>query len=130
MFVSLSMALTVGCKSSSTRSPAAAASADTPVITSISPDSGPAGTAYPIEITIEGRGFLDSTNVVTFGTVTIADVRSSQARTRIVVNLPKQTPASGEVPPSPLLPGRYEIRVRTPAGVSNAINFNLTREPQ
>ena len=130
MMVPLGLALALGCKSSSARTAAQSLPSDVPSLTAVRPDSGPAGTAYPIEITIEGLGFSDSLNVVTFGPVTVRDVRSRELRTRIVMYLPKETPSPGEVPPSPLLPGPYQLRVTTPAGTSNPITFRLTREPQ
>jgi hypothetical protein len=125
LMVPIGLALTLGCKSSSSRASAQALSSDAPAISVVRPDSGLAGTAYPIEVTIEGHGFLDSANVVTFGPVTITGVSSREQRTRIVLYLPKETPSAGEVPPAPLLPGPYELRVTTPAGTSNAITFRL-----
>jgi hypothetical protein len=126
LMVPLGIALTLGCKSSSTRAAAASSPADVPVITRVSPDSGPAGTAYPIEVTIEGHGFADSLNVVTFGPATVTDVPSSKNGTRIVLYLPKEAASSSEVPPSPLFPGTYELHVKTSAGTSNAVTFRLT----
>jgi hypothetical protein len=125
MMVPLGLALTLGCKSSSSRASAQALPSDAPVISMVRPDSGPAGTAYPIEVTIEGRDFADSANIVAFGPVTIRDVPSRASRTRIVMYLPKEIPSSGEVPPAPLPPGSYEIRVTTPAGPSNTVTFRL-----
>ena len=124
--VALGIALTLACKSSSTRAPAEALPSDVPVIAKVTPDSGPTGPAYPIEITIEGTGFTDSSNVVTFGPVTIKDVPSRESRTRIVMYVPKEMPSTSEVPPAPLLPGPYDVRVKTSAGISNAITFRLT----
>jgi hypothetical protein len=125
VMVPLGMLLMLGCKSSSTHAAAQAVPSDAPVITRVTPDSGPAGPAYPIEITIEGTGFSDSSNVVTFGAVTIRDVPSRESRTRIVMNVPKEMPSAGEVPPAPLLPGPYELRITTITGTSNVITFRL-----
>jgi Rieske Fe-S protein len=100
-----------------------------PTISSVTPTSGPAGAAYPVELTISGKNFADSTNVVTFGPVTITSVRSTNGGTRIVVQAPKAMPSTGEVPPMPLMTGEYTVRVATTAGVSNPVTFNLTREP-
>ena len=122
--VALGIALTLGCKSSSTRASAQAEPSAVLMIARITPDSGPAGPAYPIEITIEGTGF-DSSNVVMFGPLTVKDVPSRESRTRIVMYVPKEMPSSSEVPPSPLLPGPYEVRVKTSAGTSNALTFRL-----
>ena len=100
-----------------------------PVIDAVTPGGGPAGTAYPIEVTITGKNFADTANVVTFGPVRMRPVRSDARGTRIVFHVPKEVPSTGEVPPSPLLPGTYEVRVTTAAGTSNAVPFSLTREP-
>jgi hypothetical protein len=97
-----------------------------PVIDRLEPDSGPAGTAYPIEVTIIGRDFADSANVVTFGPVRLADLPSREGGTRIVFFAPKEEPSRGEVPPAPLLPGPHDVRVTTAAGTSNAATFTLT----
>jgi len=102
---------------------------DPPVINRVNPGSGPAGVAYPVQITIEGRHFADSTNTVTFGPVTLTRIPSTENGKRIVFFAPKELPSTGEVPPSPLLPGPYEIRVATFGGESNAVTFVLTREP-
>src|SRR5690242_10897235 len=98
----------VGCHNASVRTDEAPAVQEAPVITRISPDSGFAGTAYPIEITIEGRGFAD-TNVVLFGPVTVKGVPARDSRTHIVLLAPKEQPSASEVPPSPLQPGEYQV---------------------
>lgn len=100
-----------------------------PVIVRVNPATGPAGVAYPIRITIEGRHFADSTNTVRFGPVTLLRIPSTEDGKRIVFFAPKESPSTGEVPPSPLLPGAYPITVSTVAGESNAVTFVLTREP-
>src|SRR5688572_23866270 len=64
------LALLVGCAAASQQVTAL------PVIDTVTPASGPAGTAYPIEITISGRNFTDTANVVTFGPVRMERVRS------------------------------------------------------
>ncbi len=105
-----------------------AANSTTPFISALSPASGPAGVAYPIELTILGGNFADSNNVVTFGRVTLTAVKSMGGGTRIVVHAPKEMPSTGEVPPMPLMAGNYEVRVTTAAGASNTITFVL-RDP-
>lgn len=101
-----------------------------PEITRLEPDSGPAGQAYPIRLSIHGRRFAASGNTVQFGPVVLADLPSTDGGTRIVASVPKVRPARGEVPPFELLPGRYDVTVRTPAGSSNAVTFTLTRPSQ
>lgn len=97
-----------------------------PVIQRLDPASGPAGTAYPIRITIHGTGFADSGNVVTFFSIPVPAL-GEEGATRIVFLAPKQRPSTGEVPPFVLPPGEYDVTVTTPAGTSEPATFTLTR---
>lgn len=97
-----------------------------PVIDAISPPSGLAGPAYPIEIVLTGSGFSE-VNVVRFGSVVIPGIPSTDGGTRIVFMAPKVGQAVGEAPPMVLQPGRYPVTVTTEAGTSRAIEFELTR---
>ena len=123
-FTVLGLAATLACGAAR-----GAADGAPPVIDRLAPDSGPAGTAYPVEVTIVGRNFADS-NVVTFGPVSIPGLPSTERGTRIVFLAPKESPSPGEVPPAPLAPGAYDVRVTTGAGVSDAVVFTLHREPR
>jgi hypothetical protein len=105
------------------------ANSTAPFISAVSPTSGLAGVAYPIELTILGRNFADTNNVVTFGSVTIKSVKSTGGGTRITVHAPKEMPSTGEVPPMPLMAGSYNVRVTTPSGASNAVPFALRGSP-
>ena len=98
-----------------------------PVIESVSPASGRAGEAYPIEVTIEGTGFEESGNIVTFGGIPIEDLGSSEGGTRIRFWVPKEYPGRGEAPPQLIDPGEYSITVTTTAGTSEPVLFTLTR---
>jgi hypothetical protein len=123
------LAVTLACSRTSPRvnsivvSPPAA-----PSIASVDPSSGMAGTAYPVYVTLRGANFADSANVIDFGPVTMRDVRSSEHGTKIVFHAPKEIPSRSEVPPRPLEPGEYTIRVSTSAGTSNGVKFTLTPE--
>ncbi len=97
-----------------------------PEIIAITPSSGPAGTAYPIEATILGRGFAATGNVVTFGPIQLPDLASRDGQ-HITFLVPKEVPSRGEVPPMVLIPGEYSVTVTTPAGTSPAMLFTLTR---
>jgi hypothetical protein len=97
------------------------------VISDISPSSGPAGIAYPIQVTIRGRGFMLTGNTVTFGPVQIPDLPSPDGQ-HITFFVPKEVPSSGEVPPMVLPYGEYPVTVTTLAGTSVAIRFTLTRQ--
>ena len=97
-----------------------------PVITALDPSSGPAGTSYPIRITILGHGFDPTGNLVEFAGIAVQDLASVDG-SRIELFLPKERPSSGEVPPMPLLPGRYDVTVSTSQGLSAPSIFTLTR---
>src|SRR5262245_14029461 len=92
-----------------------------PIIERVVPAAGPAGTAYPLQVTIEGRHFADSANTVKFGPVAVNNLPSTEGGTRIVLFLPKEAPSKGEVPPAVLQPGTYRITVTTSAGESNSV---------
>ena len=66
--------------------------------------------------------------MVRFDPVNIPDLPSTDG-TEIIVNIPKQMPSRGEVPPLVLAPGNYSVTVTTPAGTSNALTFRLTPNP-
>lgn len=97
-----------------------------PAITGLSPSSGPAGDAYPIQVTLEGRAFAETGNVVTFGGIPSRGLPSSAGGTRITFWVPKEVPSTGEVPPMVLSPGEYEVTVTTLGGTSEPVMFILT----
>ena len=97
-----------------------------PSILSLSPTNGRAGEAYPIEVTIEGRGFDEAGNTVTFGGIPSRGLPSSEGGTRISFWVPKEAPSRGEVPPMILTPGEYPVTVTTTAGTSEPAVFTLT----
>ena len=74
-----------------------------------------------------GAGF-DSLNTVHFGAVRLASVRrTSDSTLQFSVPLDDTfVPDRGERPVLPLAPGRYEVRVETARGVSNAKMFVLS----
>ena len=89
------------------------------------PDRGPAGEAYPVRIVIEGEGFAAEANLVRFGPVTLDPLPSTDGGTRITFFAPKVMPATGEVAPPPLEPGRYDVTVTTAEGTSAPVPFTL-----
>ena len=100
-----------------------------PVIESLTPSEGPAGTAYPIQITLVGTGFAPEGNLVTFGDIPIENLASTQGGTHLTFSAPKERPSTGEVPPFVLVPGEYEVTVTTPSGTSAPVTFEFTRGP-
>ncbi|MGD2122856.1 MAG: IPT/TIG domain-containing protein [Gemmatimonadota bacterium] len=101
--------------------------AEIPSVVSITPDRGRVGEAYPIEVTIEGTGFVEEGNIVTFGGIPSEALVSTDGGTRITFWVPKEVPSTGEVPPMILDPGEYEVTVTTPSGTSEPVTFVLTR---
>ena len=98
-----------------------------PVITRLDPASGRAGEDYPIDLTIHGRGFDETGNLVRLGSVRVPDLPSSNGGTRLTLAVPKTQPSTGEVPPFVLLPGDYPVTVTTRQGTSEPVIFRLTR---
>ena len=98
-----------------------------PSISSLTPSSGPAGEAYPIEVTIVGAGFEGTGNIVTFGGIPIEDLESFEGGTKLRFWVPKEFPSSGEAPPQVVGPGEYLITVTTSAGTSDPVAFTVTR---
>jgi hypothetical protein len=96
-----------------------------PELSEIIPTAGPAGTAYPLRVTIRGTGFLPAGNEINFGPLKIPDVPSEDG-SQLSFQLPKQMPSVGEVPPMVLPPGEYQVTVKTMVGISNALPFTLT----
>ncbi|MCC6888618.1 MAG: IPT/TIG domain-containing protein, partial [Hyphomicrobiales bacterium] len=90
------------------------------------PRAGPAGPAYPLQVTIRGTGFSRTSNTVEFGPVRIAEI-ASQDGTQLSFQVPKLVTGRGEVPPAVLSAGEYRVTVTTAAGTSNALVFELTR---
>lgn len=96
-----------------------------PLIESVEPASGPAGEAYPLEITLRGGPFPATGAVVRFGPVRVGEVPSADGRS-LSFAVPKAAPSAGEVPPRVLPPGRYEITVEVDGVRSAPALFVLT----
>lgn len=94
-----------------------------PVIESVTPSSGSAG-GRPASATLTGSNFAPTGNTVLFGPVSIENLSSKDGET-LRFAVPTSRPATGEVPPMVFPAGTYEIRVRTAAGTSNSVTFEL-----
>jgi hypothetical protein len=103
------------------------AAAGGPSLISITPDTGRAGEAYPIQVTIQGIGFAAEGNIVNFGGIPSEGLASTEGGTRITFWVPKEVPSTGEAPPMVLDPGEYDVTVTTPTGTSEPVVFILTR---
>lgn len=94
-----------------------------PVIERLSPNSGTLG-SMPASATLTGRNFAPSGNTILFGPVTIENIASNDGKT-LRFAVPTGRPSTGEVPPMLFPAGGYEVRVKTVAGTSNGVVFEL-----
>jgi hypothetical protein len=94
-----------------------------PRIDSISPRSAKLDNEGVVDIVIYGGGFGVTNNVVLFDAATVTGVSSESAGTVIRFTAPGYIPAHGGAQGHRVTPGRYDIRVRTPIGTSNAVTF-------
>ena len=98
-----------------------------PVLYDVTPDSVPAGDAYPVTLMIRGEGFDSEGNVLRLGD-TLADTVSSLDGTSIRWSMPKTVRSYSEVPPMVVQPGKYDLTVQTREGVSNALVVTVLPE--
>lgn len=106
------------------------ANAASPTIDSLRPDSVFVAPGAVVEIVVQGHGFAPGTpgrNTVRFGTAKLTNVPASDDGRVIRVVVPDRVPSGGEAAPLPLETGRYDIRVETPAGTSNAMVVRVFR---
>ncbi len=96
-----------------------------PAVFEVLPPAASADPGEPLDLRINGCGFSADENTVTFGTVTVRNVKSSDGGTHIRVVIPKQTRATGEVAPMPLGAGTYDVTVNNGRGTSNAKRVTL-----
>jgi len=105
-------------------------SATSPTIDSLRPDSVFVAPGAVVEIVVQGHGFAPGTpgrNTVRFGAARLTNVPASDDGRVIRVVVPDRVPSGGEAAPLPLETGRYDIRVETPAGTSNAVVVRVFR---
>jgi hypothetical protein len=101
-----------------------------PTIESLRPDSVFVAPGAVVEIVVQGRGFVPGTpgrNTVRFGTVKLTNVPASDDGRVIRVVVPEHVPSGGDAAPLPLESGRYDIRVETSSGTSNAMVVRVFR---
>jgi hypothetical protein len=101
-----------------------------PAIESLRPDSVFVAPGAVVEIVVNGRGFVPGSpgrNTVRFGTVRLTNVPASDDGRVIRVVVPDRVPSGGDAAPLPLETGRYDIRVETSAGTSNAMAVRVFR---
>lgn len=101
-----------------------------PEIESLRPDSVFVAPGAVVEIVVQGHGFIPGTpgrNTVRFGTVKLTNVPASDDGRVIRLVVPDRVPSGGEAAPLPLEMGRYDIRVETSRGTSNAMVVRVFR---
>ncbi len=101
-----------------------------PHIDAVQPDSVVLAPGAVVTVVVRGRGFVPGTpghNTVRFGQMSITDVPSSADGRELRLVIPENVPSRGDAAPAPLESGRYDIRVQTAAGTSNAISLRVDR---
>lgn len=101
-----------------------------PHIDAVRPDSVMLADGAVVEVLVRGSGFEPGPpgrNTIEFGNVSIPDVPASADGREIRLVIPDRVPSGGEAAPLPLDAGRYDVRVRTSAGTSNAVSVRVGR---
>ena len=101
-----------------------------PVIESVRPDSVMLAPGAVVQVVVRGRGFAPGQpgrNTVRFGDATITNVPASDDGREIRVVIPDRVDARGDAAPMPLEAGRYNLRVETSVGLSNAVSVRVDR---
>jgi len=101
-----------------------------PYIETVRPDSVMLGAGAVVEVVLRGSGFAPGApgrNTIQLGDATIPGVPASADGKEIRVVIPDRVALRGEAAPLPLDAGRYDLRVRTSAGVSNAVAMRIDR---
>jgi hypothetical protein len=83
-----------------------------------------------VTVVVHGRGFAPGTpghNTVRFGSMSISGVPASADGRELRLVIPDQMPSRGDAAPSPLEAGRYDMRIETSAGTSNAVSVKVDR---
>jgi hypothetical protein len=101
-----------------------------PYIETVRPDSVMLAPGAVVEVVVRGRGFVPGTpgrNTIQLGEATITGVPASADGREIRVVIPDRVALGGDAAPLPLEAGRYNLRVRTSAGTSNAVAVRIER---
>jgi hypothetical protein len=101
-----------------------------PYIETVRPDSVMLAPGAVVEVVVRGRGFAPGTpgrNTIQFGDATITGVPASADGREIHLVIPDRVPLRGDAAPLPLEAGRYNLRVKTSAGISNDVSVRVDR---
>lgn len=98
-----------------------------PLLTAVTPTEVSIAGGNAAMLTLRGRGF-DSLNTVQFGTLRIPAVpRTNDSVMQFAVPTDNTLlPDRGPAPVQPLASGRYDVRVQTARGTSNALSVTLS----
>ena len=101
-----------------------------PFIETVQPDSVMLAPGSVVQVVVRGRGFAPGApgrNTIRFGDAKITNVPASDDGREIRVVIPDRVDVRGDAAPLPLEAGRYNLRVETSAGLSNAVSVRVDR---
>ncbi len=89
-----------------------------PTLSAVSPDTLHMREGPPAELTVRGSGFVDDSNTVHVGPVTLLGVRSSGNGSVLRFTVPDRVQSGGEAPPSLWISNSYAVVVENARGRS------------
>lgn len=104
------------------------ASSGAPTLTSLTPDSANVSVGAVTTMIIRGTGFetgTPGTNIVEIGPAVINSVPANATGTELRVVVPQTYRLRGGAPPQRIMPGEYDVIVRTSKGASNALKLRV-----
>jgi hypothetical protein len=101
-----------------------------PHIDRLAPDSVLVANGLVVEVVARGHGFAPGKpgmNTVSVGDVELTNVPASDDGTELRFVVPERGVTRGDAAPLPIDAGSYDVRIRTAAGVSNAMRLRIDR---
>ncbi len=102
-----------------------AASTTAPVIIAVSPDTLIMRDGAPAELTLQGRGFVNDSNSVSVGPVTVHGIRSMHDGTRLTFILPDRVASGGGASPVLWTSGVFDVVVNNVRGRSASSHVTI-----
>lgn len=99
-----------------------------PHVDSISPSGGKIDPESVFDVALYGKGFATNGNAVVFDAATVEGLSSENGGTVLRFAIPTMIPAHENVQLHRTAPGKFSVKVRTPAGTSNAVTFTVRGE--
>jgi hypothetical protein len=96
-----------------------------PHVDSIAPRSGQLDAESVLDLTIYGKGFTAAGNSVLFDAATVEGLMSELNGRVLRFMAPTLIPGDGKGQSRRIAPGKYQVRVRTNSGTSNAVTFTV-----